>query len=411
MTPLPGPVAWLTGEYPRATDTFIQREVTGLRALGVDVRTFTIRRTVAAHHVGPEQQAEAAGTLAVLPLALRPSALLAHWEALRRPGYLAAWATAWQTAARGARGRLMGLAYLHEAVVLAALLRHLGAVHLHCHIAMAACTVARLAAPLAGVTWSFTLHGPDDLREPVRWRLDDKVAAATFVACISDFARAQAMLESAPEHWDKLHVVHCGVEPARYARPRSARPGALLFVGRLAAAKGLPILLDALVIARARRPDLSLTLVGDGPLRADIERRVAEAGATLLGYRSQEEVAALLASHAALVLPSFAEGVPVVLMEAMAAGLPVVATRVGGVAELVEDGRSGLLVAPGDAEALADAILAALADERAARAMGEEGRLRVERDFDSRREAEGLLRLLQWARGLGPRPPKRPGVA
>ncbi len=411
---LDGPVAWIAGQYPRATDTFIMREVAGLRALGVDLRTFSMRRTGPEHLVGPEQRAEAAGTTHVLEAAKRPGeALRAHLAAWRRPAtYLRSLRDAFATAAPGLRGRAFNLIYWHEAVVLAALLRRLGAVHLHCHIAKAACTVARLAAPLAGVTWSFTLHGPDDLEEPGRWALRDKIARADHVACISSFCRSQAMFHSRPEDWAKLHVVHCGVEPARYDRAPDAAPeappGSLLFVGRLAAAKGVAVLLDALRIALAREPSLHLTLVGDGPERPALEALARGLPATFLGTRNQAEVAALLARHRLLVLPSFAEGVPVVLMEALASGLPVVATRIAGISELVEDGVSGRLVPPGEEEALADAILEVLADPGRARAMGEAGRARVRAEFDSRREAGRMAALLRHARRGGPRPARRP---
>lgn len=411
-----GPVAWLTGEYIRVSHTFILREVAALRALGADLHTFSIRRTGAADLVGPEQREEAARTFHVLEAAKRPLvALAAHAAALRqRPG---TWArmlgAAWRTSPPGLRGRLFNLIYFHEAVVLAAELRRRGVVHLHNHFAMASCTVARLTAPLAGVTWSFTLHGPDDLAEPRRWRLDDKVAEATFVVCISDYARSQIMLNSDSRHWGKLHIVHCGIEPGRYAGA-AGTPGAgrLLFVGRLAAQKGVPVLLEALARARREEPGLSLALVGDGPGRAALEAQARALGlggaVSFLGYRSQSEVAVHLAEASALVLPSFAEGVPVVLMEAMAAGLPVVATQIAGIPELVENGVSGLLVPPGDEEALARAMLAVARSPEGGSRMGAAGRARVAAEFDIREEAARFAGLLTWARSGGPRPGRRP---
>jgi glycosyltransferase involved in cell wall biosynthesis len=413
--PLPGPVAWLTGDYVRASHTFIQREAAALRALGLDLRPFSIRPVAADQITGPEWREEAGRVAAVLPVALRPlPALAAHAAALgRSPGL---WARmlgrAWATAAPGWRGRAYGLIWFHEAVVLARALRRIGAVHLHNHFAMASCVVARMAAPLAGVSWSFTLHGPDDLSEAGRYRLDESIRGADFVVCISAFARSQAMLRAEPEDWDKLHVVHCGVEPGRYAGEAPGDPDRLLFVGRLAAVKGVRVLLAALALARRERPGLHLRLVGDGPERGALEAeavRLGLAGAVaFLGARGQAEVAAELAACGALVLPSFAEGVPVVLMEAMAAARPVVATRIAGVAELVEDGVSGLLVPPGEEEALARAMLAATADPARAAAMGAAGRARVRSEFDARAEAGRLARLVLWAREGGARPARRP---
>ena len=402
MTPPPGPVAYLTGEYPRATDTFIQREVAALRALGLTVATCTIRRTGPQHHTDAAQRAEAAATFAVLPATLRPGHVADHLRALRAPGrYLRALALAWRTAPRGLRGRTYNLIYFAEAVTLAAHLRRIGAVHLHNHIAKASCTVAMLASALTAIPYSFTLHGPDDLWEPAHWHLRDKIARAAFVACISQFCRAQAMLFADRADWGKLHIVHCGVDPAAYA-PARGTGDHLLFVGRLAAVKGLPVLFAALAIARRTRPGLHLTLIGDGPERAGLEAEARALGlhASFLGYRAPADVAQLLSLADALVLPSFAEGVPVVLMEAMAACLPVIATRVAGVPELVEHGVSGLLVPPGDADALADAIVSVMADPARRAAMGAAGRAQVVAAFDAGAEAAKLAALFG---GMGTR--------
>lgn len=410
--PLPGRLAYLTGEYPRATDTFIQREVAALRGLGFDIVTASIRRTGPEHIVGPEQAAEQARTFHVLAATARPLTLArAKLRALRHPGrFLRALRLAWTTAPRGLRGRVYNLIYFAEALVLARWMQDNGVSHLHNHIAKAAGTVAMLASVLTGIPFSFTLHGPDELLEPAHWRLDDKIAHAAFVACISDFARAQAMLQADRAHWDRLHVVHCGVDPARYDRPRQGRGARLLFVGRLAAVKGIAVLFQAFAAARAQRPDLTLTLIGDGPERPALESEARALGIadalTFAGYQSQEAVAEALTRAEALVLPSFAEGVPVVLMEAMAARLPVVATRVAGVPELVEDGVSGLLVPPGDPVPLTAAILSAL---QAGPAMGEAGRAHVRAEFDSTTEAARLAILFVAAAHGGPRPPRRPG--
>ncbi len=408
-------IGYLTGEYPRATDTFIQREVAGLRDLGLDVETCSIRRTGAAHLVGTEQREEAGRTFHVLPATLNPLRLTrATLSALRQPGlFFRALALAWRTAPKGVKGRLYNLIYFAEALVLADHLRHARVTHLHNHIAKSSCTVAMLASALSDIPYSFTLHGPDIFFAPEHWRLDEKIARARFVACISDFCRSQAMLWSDPVHWGKLRIVHCGVDPARYRV--GVRDGTrLIFVGRLAAVKGVPVLLEAFAAARRARPDLTLTLVGDGPDRPVLEAdaaRLGIAGAVrFAGYRAQDEVADLLASHDALVLPSFAEGVPVVLMEALAAYMPVIATAVGGVGELVKDGETGLLVAPGDAGALQAAIAALLDDAEIRDRMGAAGRARVAADFDARAEAARLATLIRAGADLpaGKRPEATP---
>ena len=403
-------IAYLTGEYPRATDTFIQREVAALRARGLVVETCSIRRTGPEHHTGPEQRAEAADTFHVLESALSARGLImAHLAACRRPGaWLRALRLAWRTSPGGIKAMIYQFIYLAEAAVLAEHMRARGLTHLHNHIAKSSCTVAMLMSEMSGIPYSFTLHGPDIFYEPYRWRLDEKIARARFVACISHFARSQAMAFSDPQHWHKLHIVHCGVDPARYDSPATPAPAQLLFVGRLAAVKGVPMLFDALRDLSKIHPALHLTLVGDGPERTALERRAREMGLTsritFAGYKSQAEVADLLSRATALVLPSFAEGVPVVLMEAMAARVPVVTTRIAGVPELVEDGVSGLLVPPGDAHGLHVALGRLLFDAHLCRDMGEAGRARVLAEFTSDKEAAWLATLFEgYANGAPPK--------
>ncbi|MCR9126517.1 MAG: glycosyltransferase family 4 protein [Rhodobacteraceae bacterium] len=398
-------IAYLTGEYPRATDTFILREVQGLRALGAEVITCSVRTTPPSQHVGPEQKAEAAATFKVLDTARRPLTLLrCHLQALRAPRrYFDALRLAWRTAPPGLRNLLFQMFYFAESAVLAAHLREAGVTHLHNHIAKSSCTLAMIASAMSGIRFSFTLHGPDIFFEPYHWRLDEKIARASFVACISDFCRSQAMAFSPPDHWSKLRIVHCGVEPDRYAPgPRAARP-TLLFVGRLAAVKGVPVLFDAMADVIAAHPDVHLVLIGDGPERASLERQCARMGlsahVTFAGYRSQAEVATALSETDIFVLPSFAEGVPVVLMEAMAAQVPVVTTRIAGVPELVQDGVSGLLVPPGAVAPLGEALRALLADADRRRAMGASGREKVTADYVSAQEAGKLLALFREAAG------------
>ncbi|MCU0906553.1 MAG: glycosyltransferase family 4 protein [Rhodobacteraceae bacterium] len=403
-------VAYLTGEYPKASHTFIQREIASLRALGATVLACSIRRTGDRYLIGPEERDEAARTFHVLERAKQPSALLmAHGKAfLRAPGrYLSAVRLAARTGRPGLKGTLRQAVYFLEAGVLADHLRAQRVTHLHNHFADSSANVAMLTSALSGIPFSYTLHGPAELFEPESWHLGTKVARAAFTVCISHFARSQAMLFSDPSDWSRLRIVHCGVVPARYdtpVRPVSGR-ARLLFVGRLTAIKGVRVLIDALERARAVNPAIDLTLIGDGEDRPWVEAQAARLGGiSCLGFQSQSEVAAALADHDAFVLPSFAEGVPVVLMEAMASRRPVIATRVGGVAELVADGRSGLLVAPGDAQALAQAILQLVDDADLRARMGAAGRSAVTADFDVEIEARRILALFLGQAGADLRP-------
>jgi len=408
-------IAYLTGEYPRATDTFIQREVDQLSQQGFTVETCSIRRTGLEHLVGEEQKTEAARTFYVLQAAASPlRSLRCHVQSLfRSPArYVRALKLAIHTSPGGAKALLYQFFYFAEAVVLADHLHRKRVKHLHNHIAKASCTVAMLCQELSGIPYSFTMHGPDIFFEPIHWRLDQKIARASFVACISDFCRSQGMVFSDPAHWQRMHIVHCGVQPDRYTAPAERKGNRALFVGRLAAVKGLPVLFEAMQKLVQDIPDFHLTVIGDGPDRKVLENTAHDLGLSahisFVGYKSQSEVAETLTKQDMLILPSFAEGVPVVLMEAMAAELPVVTTQIAGVPELVQDGISGRLVPPGDAPALQKAVQHVLSDPNIARAMGQAGRARVIEEFDIRKEAAWLGTLIQGYIDGNPPQTKRP---
>ena len=398
-------VAYLTGEYPIVSHTFIQREIAAVREAGLTVVPFAIRPTGPEHLTGPEERAAAKETFYVLAVAKNPVRLLSAHAAcfLRTPGrYLRTLALAFEAGGPGGNALIWRLFYFAEAGVLAQALRARRVRHIHNHFADSSCTVAMLAAELADLPFSFTMHGPTEFFEAHRWRLDLKIARSQFVACISQFCRSQMMIFSSPAHWDKLRIVHCGVTPDRYDRRTDRRDDGhlhILAICRLTPLKGVSVLLKALaqIAASAAVPSVQLVVVGDGPAREDLERDAAAYGlaqrVTFTGYRSQDEVAAHLDEADLFILPSFAEGVPVVLMEAMASSVPVIATRVGGVAELVEDGVSGLLVAPSDVEGLAAAIVRLAADPALRRRMGAAGRAKVEAEFVSRQEARRLAAL------------------
>jgi len=406
-----GPVAYLTGEFPRATDTFIQREIAALRALGLTIAPCTMRPTSVDALASAAQRALAQETYAVQTMSLRPWTLIAAHIGLlvRSPRrWFAALHMAWRTAPPGVRAGLWQAFYFLEAGVLADHLRRIGACRLHNHFADSSCSVALLAARMRGVPFSFTLHGPSEFYAAERWALRDKIAAADFVACISHFARSQAMVFAAAEDWPKLRIVHCGVEPALYAAVQPKPGTRVVFAGRLAGVKGVPILLEALTLVRTAHPDVHLTLVGDGPMRTQVEAQVAALDLTshvdITGYLPPEAVAERLATADLFVLPSFAEGLPVVLMEALAAGVPVIATQIAGVPELVQDGVTGRLVPPGNVGALATAMSDTLRDPDVARAMAGAGRALVASEFDSSLEARRLAALFTGGGGTDVRP-------
>lgn len=396
-------IAYLTGQYPRATDTFIQREVAALRDSGVHVQTFSVRKPPMDENVGPEQRAERERTIYLLPPAIlgliATGARLKFGSPLR---YLRAFRLAMSVRQPGLKGFFYSLFYFMEAGILADRMRKDNLTHLHNHFGDSSCTVAMLAAELGGFTFSFSLHGPGIFFEPFHWRLDEKLKRALFVSNISHFCRSQAMIFCPPEKWDRLHIIHCGVDPDLFKRVEHSGQGTrLLTVGRMASVKGMPILLDAIKQLQATHADLKLTVVGDGPERRDFEQRATTMGLAdrvdFVGYQSQGEVRNRLNETDLFVLPSFAEGVPVVLMEAMAAGVPVVTTRIAGVAELVDDGTSGRLVPPGDADTLALAIDDLLNNPEKRNDFGQAGRIKVTNDFNITKESDWLRQIMTSA--------------
>lgn len=379
---------------------FIKREIDALRELGHDVRPFSVRRTGPADHLSDADRAEAARTFSLLP----PSALAlarAHLTvALRAPAaYLHTLALALGDRRPGLRGLAQALVCFGLAVVLAERLRRSGIQHVHVHFTGPQADIAWLAARLVRGSWSLTVHGPAEFFDAFAERLPERLSDARFAVAISDFGRSQMLALAPPERWPHMHVVHCGVDPDEFDADPVDDAGApdvleLLTVARLMPWKGQPLLVDAVRVLRDRGVDVRLTVVGDGVDRPAIEQQIDRLDLrdriTLLGAVGQDTIRTHYAACDVFCLPSFAEGVPVVLMEAMAMRRPVIATRVAGIGELVEDGVSGLLVRPGRVDALAEAIARLAGDPDLRRRMGEAGRERVVAEFDVRASARRL---------------------
>lgn len=404
-----GRVAYLTTAYPKVSHTFIRREILALEALGWEVLRLAIRdaqETLA----DPEDQREAQRTRHCLSEPVpRLLARALRVVAGRPTRALRALATTIRMARASERGLLRHLAYLVEACWLVDVCDESEVRHVHVHFGTNAAAVARLAAQLGGPSYSMTVHGPDEFDAPLGLSLGAKVQEAVFVAGISDFCAAQLRRWADPASWRRIHVVRCAL-PADFGEgssPVDPDGHMLLAVGRLSAQKGHLLLLDAMARLRDEGREVSLVLAGDGELREEVTRAVAARGledrVRITGWVSGDEVQKLLRACRALVLPSFAEGLPVVLMEAFASGRSVVTTWVAGIPELVRPGESGWLVPAGDVDALADALRevldapASLLDARA-----RAGRERVQRDHDAATEAAKLSHLFAAALGRAP---------
>ncbi len=402
-------IAYLCSEYPAISHTFILREVDALRRLGAAITTFSIRRTHPDHLLAQADRIAFQSTFAILPP--RWSRLLgAHLKlAIGKPlVYLSTLALALRLAPTGLRGRLWQFFYFVESVMLWRECRRRGIRHIHVHFANVAADVALLASHIGSAvepkqpwSWSFTMHGPTEFFDVHHFRLAEKLRYARFVVCISDFARSQLMALSDPETWRKLRVIHVGIPIEQFTpvddRGFSRGNRTILCVGRLVTEKGQAVLLEAVALLAKRGHAVSVTLAGDSPQRPVLERLAERLGVvsrvSFLGAVGQEELRALYESASIFCLPSFAEGIPVVLMEAMAMKLPVVSTRITGIPELIEDGHAGLLVAPGRPDELADALERVLMDDSLRRKLGLRGREKVLGEFNAERSAGQLYAL------------------
>ena len=394
-------IGYVLNTYPSPSQSFIRREIKALERRGVTIARFAMR----AHEgtlADPCDRAEAGKTDHVLAHGSGRLALALGKAVLRAPLRAAgALALALKAARQSRVGVVKHLIYLAEAAYVAERARALGLDRLHAHFGTNATTVAMLATALGAPPFSFTVHGPEEFDRPEALALPLKLEQADFAVAISSFGRSQLLRWAPLREWRRVHVVHCGVEPAKFGTPAPLPPGRplrLVNIGRFHEQKGQLLLIRAMAELVRREVPVHLTLVGDGPLRSAIERTISHEGlgaqVALAGWLDDAGVREALASAHGLVLSSFAEGLPVVVMEAMAAGRPVIATNVAGVAELMRHGKTGWLVPAGDVEELVDAITdMAMTGAEKLSAMGRSARARALTRHDIDIEAEKLAAL------------------
>ena len=381
-------IAYLVSQYPAINHTFILREIRRLRQDGFTIRVISVRppdRPAAQMTI--EEQEELTYTRAILGEPLRKAAASLVATLLSNPfGFLRGLGLAVRLG-RGEPGRTLAhFVYFVEAVIAGRRMMQAGYSHFHVHFSS---TVGLLVTAVFPLTMSITFHGPDEFTDPEGFHLARKVSACAFACAISHFARSQVMRFSAPSQWSKIEISRLGVDTALYTpRPHRDSPDVfeLICVGRLAPVKAQHVLLGALAHLAREGYRVLLRLVGDGPDRSSLEARAAELGiqasVVFEGWRNQDSVRTLYTQADVFVLASFAEGIPVVLMEAMAMEIPCVATWVAGIPELIADGVQGLLVAPSDEEGLARAIARLLDEPELRRRLGRAGRERVLEQYD-----------------------------
>lgn len=393
-------LAYLTNRYPAISHTFIRRELLEIERRGHSVLRLAIRPAETAP-IDPIDIAEGTRTIHCLSqskLGLLGATLAA---ALLSPlRFIRAVVTAGRLARRSGLGLTRHIAYLVEACSLLRLVRSERIQHIHAHFGTNPAAVVLLMRQLGGPPYSVTIHGPDEFDAPIAFSLGEKVDAAAFVVGISSFASAQIKRWIPHSQWSKVHIVGCTVGPSFFDAARPIDPGSRTFVcvGRLNSAKGHLLLIEAFARLIRSGADARLVLAGDGELRAEVESRIAAAGlgdrVSITGWITEEQIRRSILDSRALVQASFAEGLPMVLMEALALGRPVIATAIAGIPELVKPGISGWLVTAGDADSLAAAMREALAAPAARlEALAAAGRALVVKHHDTATEAARLESL------------------
>ena len=395
-------IAYFINQYPKVSHSFIRREILALERQGFAVQRIALRGWDA-ELVDAEDESERSNTHYVLQDGVK-GLLMPMLQALRAQPrrFLSALWLALRMGQRADRAWPYHLIYLAEACRLLPWLQAFGAEHVHAHFGTNSTEVVMLAQALGGPGYSFTVHGPEEFDKPQFIHLGEKVRRAAFVAAISSYGRSQLFRWVEHGHWAKVKVVHCGLERAFHDVSPVAVPALprLVCVGRLCEQKGQLLLLEAARLLAAQAIEFELVLAGDGEMRAEIETLIADYGlqarVRITGWISSEQVRAEILAARALVLPSFAEGLPVVIMEAMALRRPVLTTYVAGIPELVRAGENGWLFAAGAVDELAAALADCLAQPaEVLQRMGEAAYQRVLERHDIDTEAAKLAALFR----------------
>ncbi|MFY0729835.1 glycosyltransferase [Pseudomonas sp. NFX15] len=395
-------IAYFINQYPKVSHSFIRREILALERQGFAVQRVALRGWDA-ELVDAEDVAERDKTQYVLRDGIKGllAPVLQVVRARPRRFFSALW-LALRMGWRADRSWPYHLVYLFEACQLLSWLQAFDARHVHAHFGTNSTEVVMLANALGGPSYSFTVHGPEEFDKPQFIHLGEKVRRAAFVAAISAYGRSQLFRWVDHAHWPRVKVVHCGLEQAFHNVPAVAIPAAprLVCVGRLCEQKGQLLLLEAARILAEQGVTFEMVLAGDGEMRGQIEALVAQYGlqaqVRITGWISSEQVREEILAARAMVLPSFAEGLPVVIMEAMALRRPVLTTYVAGIPELVRQGENGWLFPAGDVEELAAALAECLgAPVEVLQRMGEAAYQRVLERHDIDTQATKLAQLFR----------------
>ena len=408
LPPPERPIAYLVSRYPTLSMIFVLREVLALRDLGFRIETASINPPDRPpEKLTSVEREEAARTYCVKRHGVAGAAI-AHLTALvgNFAGYLRGWRLAFSLARLDPARLLLNLMYFTEALMVGRWMRRNGLAHLHVHLGSQAASVGLFTHSVFGVGYSMTVHGPDEFYDAEGQYLAQKIRAADFIVCISAYTQSQLMKLSPYEDWSKFSVAHLGVDPSQWApEPKPASraafdaqtPFEILCVGRLTPAKGQHLLIDAVDRLLQQGRPVRLRLIGDGPDAASLRVSAAQIqtpqAVLFEGAVNQDRIRSFYRTADALCLPSFAEGLPVVLMEAMAMQIPCVSTSITGIPELIRDGIDGLLVPASDLKSLIEALARLMDEAELRRRLGESGRSRVLKHFDLACNAKTLAAI------------------
>lgn len=394
-------IGYLVSEYPHIRHAYLLREIRGLRKLGWEPDVIALRpdRRPQAQYTREESE-EFASTTYILRLG-GARIVWAHLHTLLTcaPGYASGLASALRYGRFHPRRTVYGLFYFAEAVAAGWLVRRRKLKHLHTHYAS---TLAWMMARVFGIPVSMTIHGSGEFDDPEGFRLREKVEISKFVCAISYFGRSQIMRATSGEQWSKIEICRLGVDPAEFAprpfRPEP-RPFELLCVGGMARPRAFHVVVGALAQLRGEGRDAILRLVGDGPDRPALERLARELGAAdrvvFEGWKNHAQLRSIYQSADVFVFSSFAEGIPVVLMEAMAMEIPCVASRITGIPELIRDGVDGLLTAASDEREMARAIARLMDDAPFRRRLGQAARAHIVEEYNLPRNIQALAGIFR----------------
>ena len=393
-------IAYLTNQYPKVSHAFIRREILALEQLGHNIHRVTIRASND-QFADPDDIVEKNKTTILIktkPLAILIAILVAVTSSPKK--FISTLFYALKLGRTSSRGIIFHLIYFIEACILKQHLHKKNLYHLHVHFGTNPTTVALLSYKLGGPSFSFTVHGPKEFDDPKGIHLGEKIKHAAFVAAITNFCRSQLFRWCEHKHWQKIHIIHCGLDNKfinATPNPLPDQPN-LLTIGRLCEQKAPQLIIQALHQLKQQNIPFHQTFVGDGELRNELETLIQQHhlqdNITITGWLSADQIQHQIQNAKLLLLPSFAEGLPVVIMESLALKRPVISTYIAAIPELITPNKTGFLCSPGSVEQLVETIRQALnTDTNTLATFGNNGRKRILQNHDIMTEAKKLANL------------------